>query len=193
MSSFCLESWIFPSTHPLPWAELLKSCFLSIKRGWKNSCPQRIHSRNAEGCALGHRENHDTWAFSFPDGRSGADPDPLGGEQPWVTPLISGCWGVLAGGNSYRVCKEVTCYLVQNVCRYAIISSSELYFILFFMKLVVPSGPNSVQLPVFQRGTVKRNRRRENMAQLFPQIPNWGIFRCFFFFFQFMNWGCLSL
>lgn len=38
----------------------------------------------------------------------------------------------------------------------------------FFTKLVIPSGPSSVQSPGFQRGSVKVNCWRGNVAQLFP-------------------------
>lgn len=60
----------------------------------------------------------------------------------------------------------------------------------FFMKLVIPSGPSSVQSPGFQRGSVTINCWRGNVAQLFPPcLPLvqgrglwyfwWGVF--FFF------------
>lgn len=71
----------------------------------------------------------------------------------------------------------------------AALKSAAQNFILFFMKLVIPSGPNSVQSPVFRRGTMKINRWRENMAQLFPPCPTFsgevfGVFLGGFFFFS---------
>lgn len=120
---------------------------------------------------------------SFPYRCPGADPVPLGGgtaaalKQVNNPPSISGSWAILCD-----MCQEIPCYLVQKVCCYAKISSSEFHFILYevgnslWTKFCAIAGVLKGQ----DEDKLLEGKHGPNFPHLFQGFG--GISRCFFQF-----------
>lgn len=142
---------------------------LSIKCGWKNTfCLQHIHSQNIEGCTLGHtKKMYDMWIFSFPHRHPEADPIPLGGDSSCKVAKYPS-WYQVSGVSWFKVihtlCISRCPAVLPEKFAAAWNQQHEIRFYFIFMKLVIPSEPNCVQLLVFPRGSVRMNCWRESMG-----------------------------